>query len=68
MRPAVVCKPWPSIGDYDLEFRLSVFENRIPRQKFGPTRDAKGEFRRLCKEKLHSLNSSSNIINVVYRL
>ena len=37
------------------EWRLKVFENRIPRRIFGPKRDENGEWRRLHNEELHSL-------------
>ena len=42
------------------ECRLRVFENRILRQIFGPTKDESGEWRRLHNEELHSLYRSPN--------
>jgi len=47
------CETW-SIT-FREEFRLRVFENRILRRIFGPTRDENGEWRRLQNEELHSL-------------
>jgi hypothetical protein len=47
------------------ERRLRVFENRILRRIFGPTRDANGEWRRLYNEELHSLLRSPNIVRVI---
>jgi hypothetical protein len=45
------------------ERRLGVFENMALRRIFGPKRDeATGEWRRLHKEKLYDLYSSSNVI------
>jgi hypothetical protein len=40
-----------------------VFENRVLRRMFGPTREeVTGEWRKLYNEELHILYSSSNII------
>jgi hypothetical protein len=48
------------------EQRLRVFENRVLRRKFGPTRDEViGEGRRLHNEELDDLYSSPNIIWVI---
>jgi hypothetical protein len=48
------------------ECRLRVFENRVLRRIFGPTRDeVTGEWRRLHNKELYSLYSSSNIIQVI---
>jgi hypothetical protein len=48
------------------EQRLRVFENRVLRRIFGPTRDeVTGERRSLRKEELNNLFSSPNIIRVI---
>jgi hypothetical protein len=48
------------------EHRLRVLENRVLRRIFGPKRDeVTGEWRRLHKEELNDLCSSSNIIRVI---
>jgi hypothetical protein len=45
------------------ESRLGVFEKRVLKRIFGPKRDdVTREWRRLHKEELHDLYSSSNII------
>ena len=45
--------------------RLRVFENRILRPIFGPTRDENEEWIRLHNEELHSLYRSPNIVRVM---
>jgi hypothetical protein len=48
------------------ERRLRVFENRMLRRIFGPTRDEiTREWRQLHNEELTDLHSSSNIIRVI---
>jgi hypothetical protein len=48
------------------EYRLRVFENRVLRRIFGPKRDeVTGDWRKLHKEELHNLYSSSNIIRMI---
>jgi hypothetical protein len=48
------------------ERRLKVFENRVLRRIFGPKRhEITWEWRRLHKEELHLLHSSSNIVLVI---
>jgi len=48
------------------ENRLRVFENRVLRRIFGPKRDeVTGEWRKLHKEELNDLYSSSNIVRVI---
>jgi hypothetical protein len=48
------------------EHRLRVFENRVLRRIFGPTRDeVMGEWRKLCCGELHSLFSLSDIIRQI---
>jgi hypothetical protein len=48
------------------ERRLRVFENRVLRRKFGPTKDeVTGEWRKLHNEELHNLYSSPDIIRQV---
>jgi hypothetical protein len=43
-----------------------VFENRVLRRIFGPTRDeVTGEWRKLHNEELHNLYSSTNIIKQI---
>jgi hypothetical protein len=45
------------------EHRLSLFEKRVLRRIFGPRRDeVMGGWRKLQKEELHNLYSSSNTI------
>jgi hypothetical protein len=46
--------------------RLSMFENRVQRRKFGPKRDeVTGEWRKLHSEELHNMYSSPNIIRQI---
>jgi hypothetical protein len=48
------------------EHRLRVFENRVLRGIFGPTRDeVTGEWRKLHSGELHNLYSSSDIIRQI---
>jgi hypothetical protein len=48
------------------EHRLRVFENRVLRRTFGPTRDdVTGGWRKLHNEELHNLYSSPNIIRMI---
>jgi hypothetical protein len=48
------------------EHRVWMFENRALKQIFEPKRDAvTGEWRRLHKEKLYGLYSSTNIVRVI---
>jgi hypothetical protein len=48
------------------EHRLRVFENRVLRRIFGPTRDeVTGEWRKLHNEELHNLYSSPDIIRQI---
>ena len=47
------------------EWRLKVFEDRMPRRIFGPKRDEIGEWRRLHNEELHSFYRSPNIVGVI---
>jgi hypothetical protein len=48
------------------ERRLSVFENRVLRRKFGPRRDdVTREYRKLHNEELNDLYSSPNFVRVV---
>jgi hypothetical protein len=48
------------------EHRLRVFENRVLRRIFGPTRDeVMGDWRKLHNEELHNLYSSPNIIRII---
>ena len=45
---------------------MSVFENRVLRRIFGPTRDeVTGEWRRLYNKKLYALYCSSAIIRLI---
>jgi len=49
-----------------VERRLRVFEHRVLRRILGPKRDeATGEWRKLPKEELNDLCSSSNISRVI---
>jgi hypothetical protein len=48
------------------EHRLRVFENRVLRRIFGPTRDeVTGEWRNLHNRELHNLYSSPDIIRQI---
>jgi hypothetical protein len=48
------------------EHRLRVFENRLLRRIFGPTRDeVTGEWRKLHNRELHNLYSSPDIIRQI---
>jgi hypothetical protein len=48
------------------ECRLRVFENRVLRGIFGPTRDeVTREWRKLHNEELHNLYCSPNIVRVI---
>jgi hypothetical protein len=48
------------------ECMLRVFENKVLRRIFGPKRDeVTGKLRRLHKEELHAMYSSSSIIRVI---
>jgi hypothetical protein len=48
------------------ERRLRVFENRVLRGIFGPTRhEVTGEWRKLHKEELNDLYCSSNILRMI---
>jgi hypothetical protein len=46
------------------EHRLRVSENRVLRKIFGPKREEEGSWRKLHKDELHSLYSSTNIVRV----
>ena len=50
---------------YKKKFKLRIFEDRFLRRIFQPKRDAKGEWRTLHNEELHSLYCSSNILRVI---
>ena len=46
--------------------RLSVFDNRVLRRIFGPKRgEVTEEWKRLCKEELNDLYTSSNVIQLI---
>jgi hypothetical protein len=48
------------------EHRLRVFENRVLRRIFGPTRDeVTGDWRKLHNGELHNLYSSPSIIIII---
>jgi hypothetical protein len=49
-----------------VELRLRVFEKRVLGKTFGPkTDEVTGKWRRLHKEELYDLYSSTNIIRVI---
>jgi hypothetical protein len=57
------CETWSlTLGE---EHRLRVFENRVLRRIFGPKREEDGSWRKLHNDELHSLYSSSNIVEVI---
>jgi len=59
-----VCETW-SLTLRE-ERKLRVFENKVLRRIFGPTRDeVTGEWRRLHNEELNDLYSSPNIVRVI---
>jgi hypothetical protein len=60
------CETWsPTLRE---EHRLRVFENRVLRRIFGPTRDeVMGEWRKLHSGDLHNLYSSPDIIRHIKR-
>ena len=47
------------------ECRLNIFKNRTMRQIFGSKKEANREWRRLHKEKLHSMYHSPNIVRLI---
>jgi hypothetical protein len=47
------------------EHRLTVFENRVLRNIFGPKREEDGSWRKLHNDELHDLYSSPNIVRVI---
>jgi hypothetical protein len=47
------------------EHRLRVFENRVLRKIFGPTREEDGSWRKFHNDELHDLYSSPNIVRVI---
>ena len=58
------CETWSLI--LREERRLRVFENRVLRRLFGPTRDeVTGELRKLHSEELNDLYSSPNMVRVI---
>jgi hypothetical protein len=59
-----MCETWSLI--FREEHRLKVFENRVLRRIFGPTRDEEtGGWRKLHNEELHNLYSSPSIIRII---
>jgi hypothetical protein len=48
------------------EYKLSVFENRVLRRKFGPEKDGvTGGWRKLHNRELHNLYSLPSIIRII---
>jgi hypothetical protein len=59
-----VCETW-SLA-WREQHRLRLFEKRVLRRIFGPTRDeVMGEWRKLLNRELHNLCSSSDIIRQI---
>jgi hypothetical protein len=57
------CKTW-SLTLVEKQ-RLRVFENRVLRKIFGPTREEDVSWRKVHNDELHSLYSSPNIVRVI---
>jgi hypothetical protein len=48
------------------EHRLTVFENRVLRRKFGPKREeVAGDCMKLCIEELHNFYASSYLFRII---
>ena len=47
------------------EFKIRVFENRVPRRIIESKMDENGDWRRVHNEELHSLYRSPNIVRVI---
>jgi hypothetical protein len=58
------CEAWSLI--FGEERRLRVFDNRVLREIFGPTREeVTGEWKKLHDEELNDLYSTPNIIDLI---
>jgi hypothetical protein len=66
LRPVILCGYETWSLTLREEYRLSVFENRVLWRIFGPKRDdVREEWRRIHKEELYVMYSSSNTIRVI---
>jgi hypothetical protein len=53
------------VSHFEGEHGLRVFENRVLRKIFGPTREEDGPWRKLHNDEFHILYSSPNTVRVI---